>query len=274
VWHIGVGKGAARHRGAIHERTVLAVRIFDQPGAEHSHEPRVHGRHPAVGHTDREATRTFVGRARHRPLVGATDDDLVDRAQGVACRTREWSLAFEPEIQKLAEVGGPGRIVVAHVRESRREFVASHLSSPLGIAHYRKAPSQRNSMTSLPEWIDPMAATLAYERFGGPEWIFERKIDGIRLLAFKDGQDVELFSRNRLPQTIPAVADAIARLPVSQVVLDGELTWERGAYHVRTRTGFGRKSSRRSLSSSGRSTASFAILGSSVSATTRRRVRW
>jgi ATP-dependent DNA ligase len=84
-----------------------------------------------------------------------------------------------------------------------------------------------------PEWIQPMAATLTQERFTGPEWIFERKFDGIRLLAFKRGTDVRLFSRNRLPQDIPAVAAAIAALPVDTLILDGEITWDRsGAYHV------------------------------------------
>jgi bifunctional non-homologous end joining protein LigD len=87
-------------------------------------------------------------------------------------------------------------------------------------------------MTSFPDWIEPMAATLTDERFSGPEWIFERKLDGIRLLAFKKGSDVRLLSRNRLPQDIPAVAGAIADLPVTEAILDGELTWERGAYHV------------------------------------------
>jgi ATP-dependent DNA ligase len=87
-------------------------------------------------------------------------------------------------------------------------------------------------MASFPEWIEPMAATLTYERFEGPEWIFERKLDGIRLLAFKKGRDVKLFSRNRLLQSIPAVADAIARLPAREVILDGEVTWEKSAYHV------------------------------------------
>ncbi len=88
--------------------------------------------------------------------------------------------------------------------------------------------------TAFPEWVEPMAATLTQERFTGPEWIFERKLDGIRLLAFKQGADVRLFSRNRLPQTIPAVADAIASLPMDDLILDGEITWGRGtvAYHV------------------------------------------
>jgi len=87
--------------------------------------------------------------------------------------------------------------------------------------------------TAFPEWIEPMAATLTQERFTGPEWVFERKFDGIRLLAFKHDSDVRLFSRNRLPQNIPSVARAIAGLPVTKLILDGEITWDRsGAYHV------------------------------------------
>jgi ATP-dependent DNA ligase len=86
---------------------------------------------------------------------------------------------------------------------------------------------------SFPDWIEPMAATLTQERFTGPDWIFERKFDGIRLIAFKQGPDVRLFSRNRLPQNIPAIARAIAALPVENLILDGEITWDRsGAYHV------------------------------------------
>ena len=82
-------------------------------------------------------------------------------------------------------------------------------------------------MTELfPDWVEPMAATLTHERFTGAEWTFERKLDGIRLLAFKRGGDVRLLSRNRLPQnhSCPSVVAAVARLPVADVILDGELT--------------------------------------------------
>jgi bifunctional non-homologous end joining protein LigD len=84
-----------------------------------------------------------------------------------------------------------------------------------------------------------MAATLTQERFTGPDWVFERKLDGIRLLAFKNGAEVRLLSRNRLPQNAayPSVVDAIVNLPVHDVVLDGEATGVWGkpgklAYHV------------------------------------------
>ena len=89
------------------------------------------------------------------------------------------------------------------------------------------------------EWIEPMAATLTKERFSGPEWTFERKLDGIRVLAYKRGKDVRLFSRNKLPlnTSYPAVVEAIAKLPHGDLILDGEATggWGRlgrGDYHV------------------------------------------
>jgi bifunctional non-homologous end joining protein LigD len=91
----------------------------------------------------------------------------------------------------------------------------------------------------FPAWVEPMAATLTHERFSGPEWVFERKLDGIRLLAFKRGPDVRLLSRNQLEQNAhyPSFVDALARLPVSELILDGEATGVWGkqqveGYHV------------------------------------------
>jgi ATP-dependent DNA ligase len=84
----------------------------------------------------------------------------------------------------------------------------------------------------FPDWLEPMAATLTQDRFAGPEWIFERKFDGVRLLAFRNGDTVRLLSRNRLPQQLPAVAAAVRTVPVHDVVLDGEVDWGGRTYHV------------------------------------------
>ena len=86
---------------------------------------------------------------------------------------------------------------------------------------------------AMPTWLEPMLATLTQDRFDGPEWLFERKYDGIRLLAFKQGDAVRLLSRNRLEQNIPRLAAAIAQLPVRDAIFDGELSWDRqSVYHV------------------------------------------
>ena len=86
---------------------------------------------------------------------------------------------------------------------------------------------------ALPDWLEPMAATLTQDRFATPDWIFERKFDGIRVIAYKRGADVRLYSRNRLPWHLPAIADAVAALPIADAILDGEVTSASGVvYHV------------------------------------------
>ena len=92
---------------------------------------------------------------------------------------------------------------------------------------------------SMPDWLEPMAATLTEERFVRDGWRFERKFDGIRVLARKQGGRVTLWSRNRLELTAsyPAVVEAVARLPQKNLMLDGEATgaWGRQGradYHV------------------------------------------
>ncbi|MGH9218095.1 MAG: non-homologous end-joining DNA ligase [Vicinamibacterales bacterium] len=94
-------------------------------------------------------------------------------------------------------------------------------------------PAKERSRPLFPEWLEPMAATLTQERFSGQEWLFERKFDGIRLLAYKRGAEVQLYSRNRLPQHLPSVAQAVAQLPVKDAILDGEVAWDgSSSYHV------------------------------------------
>lgn len=91
--------------------------------------------------------------------------------------------------------------------------------------------------TAFPEWLEPMAATLTRERFTAPGWVFERKLDGVRLLAFKDGAEVRLLSRNRLLQNAhyPSIVAAVATLPVHDLVLDGEAT---GVWRAREPLGY------------------------------------
>jgi DNA ligase D-like protein (predicted ligase) len=77
----------------------------------------------------------------------------------------------------------------------------------------------------VPEWRAPTLATLTENRFSDPGWIFERKFDGMRCLAFRDGDRVELLSRNRqsLNGTYPELVDALAAQRASRLVVDGEV---------------------------------------------------
>ena len=55
--------------------------------------------------------------------------------------------------------------------------------------------------------------------------MLEPKLDGLRCIAVRNGREVSLFSRNRLPFTarFPTIVRAVASLPASNFVLDGEV---------------------------------------------------
>jgi DNA ligase D-like protein (predicted ligase) len=96
-----------------------------------------------------------------------------------------------------------------------------------------------------PAWVEPMLATLTDRRFSDPRWLFERKFDGERCLAFRDGGRVRLMSRARqhLDGTYPEIVDALASQSVGDFVVDGEVVaFDRG------RTSFGRLQQRLGIS--------------------------
>jgi bifunctional non-homologous end joining protein LigD len=76
-----------------------------------------------------------------------------------------------------------------------------------------------------------MLATLTDEPFSREGWIFERKLDGERVLAFRRGSRVRLLSRNQkiINTAYPEIAEAIAAQPARDFVVDGEVVAFDGA---------------------------------------------
>jgi DNA ligase D-like protein (predicted ligase) len=83
---------------------------------------------------------------------------------------------------------------------------------------------------SRPAWVQPTLAVLVDEPFSDPDWIFERKLDGVRSLVFRGGKDVRLRSRNRKSQNaaFPEIVEAVGRQPCRDFVADGEIVAFRG----------------------------------------------
>jgi DNA ligase D-like protein (predicted ligase) len=83
----------------------------------------------------------------------------------------------------------------------------------------------RARKSALPDWIDPMLATLTEKYFSDPNWIFERKLDGERVLAFLRGKKVRLYSRNRilLNGNYPELVEAFEQSATIDFVVDGEV---------------------------------------------------
>lgn len=79
---------------------------------------------------------------------------------------------------------------------------------------------------ALPERVPAMLATLTEDRFSDPDWIFERKLDGVRCLARRDGRGrVRLLSRTGqdMTGTYPEVVEALAAHAGTALFVDGEV---------------------------------------------------
>jgi bifunctional non-homologous end joining protein LigD len=71
----------------------------------------------------------------------------------------------------------------------------------------------------------PALATLTKEPFSREGWIFERKLDGMRVIASKSADDVRLRSRTGADAggAFPEIVDALAAIDTPDFVIDGEV---------------------------------------------------
>jgi bifunctional non-homologous end joining protein LigD len=83
-----------------------------------------------------------------------------------------------------------------------------------------------------------MKAVLSGEPFSDPDWVFERKLDGVRCIAHRDPSGVRLLSRTdrNMNANYPELCKALEAQPRPDFVLDGEVV----ALDSRGVTSFGR----------------------------------
>ncbi|WP_435157126.1 non-homologous end-joining DNA ligase [Amycolatopsis sacchari] len=74
-------------------------------------------------------------------------------------------------------------------------------------------------------WREPMLATLTQRRFSNEDWLFERKLDGVRVLCSRDGGRPTLWSRNGhvLNDSYPELVEALTTHGGPRFVADGEI---------------------------------------------------
>jgi bifunctional non-homologous end joining protein LigD len=78
-------------------------------------------------------------------------------------------------------------------------------------------------MQVLPH-IAPLTLTRLREPFDHPDWIFELKHDGFRGVLYVSGGDCKLVSRNaNVFKRFPTLSASLAKLPVREAVVDGEI---------------------------------------------------
>lgn len=74
-------------------------------------------------------------------------------------------------------------------------------------------------------WVEPMLATLTETYFSNKNYLYEHKWDGIRIIAYKKSNTVELMTRNKLSATnnYPEIVKQLKKYDFD-FIIDGEVT--------------------------------------------------
>ncbi|MFI4885916.1 MAG: non-homologous end-joining DNA ligase [Steroidobacterales bacterium] len=104
------------------------------------------------------------------------------------------------------------------------------LSSSQTPPRQARAPDAQSLIPSgpieaMPDTLAPMLATAGEAARSHPDWLFEPKLDGYRIIAFVTDRSVRLQSRRGIDLTaqFPEIAAELAALGGDRMVLDGEI---------------------------------------------------
>jgi len=110
-----------------------------------------------------------------------------------------------------------------------RSVLSGAAVEDLKVVPAHRIPAARlvpaGAIAPMPTKLAPMLAEIGDAAFTRPDWTWEPKLDGYRVLAFIDGTNVKLRSRRGLDLTpaFPRLAAELARQAASGMVLDGEI---------------------------------------------------
>jgi DNA ligase-1 len=154
--------------------------------------------------TDAEADflrRLFTGQLRQGSLAGVMTA-AVAKAAGVGLEVTRRALMLSGDLARTAEIAMTGG-------EPALRAVGFEIFQPI-----------------LP-MLASTGATVADAVSSFEQASVEFKLDGIRIQIHRRDDDVRIYTRNlnEITATLPGIVDTVRRLPVRQVVLDGEALW-------------------------------------------------
>ncbi|MFN2508673.1 MAG: DNA polymerase ligase N-terminal domain-containing protein, partial [Chthoniobacterales bacterium] len=120
---------------------------------------------------------------------------------------------------------------IANQRDAEWQSNREEKKKPIGKRKMARARTPKafslpeNLPAARPRFIAPMKPRLVDEPPASGDWIYELKFDGIRLIAVKNREYVNLISRNgnELASRFSEIAGAIRSLPIEDCVIDGEV---------------------------------------------------
>jgi bifunctional non-homologous end joining protein LigD len=142
---------------------------------------------------------------------------------------KEWLLIRERKHMTRTELRAAPE---ADARTPQESVLSGLTVEELGTGTDR-GPELRRSLESLgapkrsvrADQIKFMLAHRADGPFSDPEWLFELKLDGYRMLGVKSASSVRLLTRggNDATRSFPELVRALKALPVEDLIIDGEV---------------------------------------------------
>jgi bifunctional non-homologous end joining protein LigD len=137
----------------------------------------------------------------------------------VRTKDKQWLLIkHKDRFVTSNDVTAQNRSVLSGISVADLKVVPAHR-----IPASRLAPS--GGITAMPAKLAPMLAESGDAVFNRPDWMWEPKLDGYRVLAFIDEQGVKLRSRRglELAGTFPRLAAELGKQGARGMILDGEI---------------------------------------------------
>jgi bifunctional non-homologous end joining protein LigD len=172
---------------------------------------------------------------------GERDPDILEEEPNSVVSGR----SIEEIAQAKGRVWQSNRGAAANAKTAAQPRIGGMNAKPKAARATRRAPAKsaggKNAKASgkrkaddveggvpLPDFIPPSLATLRAQAPDGPQWLHEVKFDGYRIQARLDHGKGRLLTRKGLDWTekFPNVAQAVARLPATTALLDGEIVVE------------------------------------------------
>ena len=154
----------------------------------------------------------IVAREMTSVTTGRTMEEIAENR-----KKRVWHSNRTPNAPPPAEKQKAEKQKTARTAPSRRKSAA-----PSASARAASAKALRSGA------LDPMLATVGSDVPAGPDWTFEPKYDGIRVLAYATPESAHLVTRNGKDKTaqFPGIAEAVRKVAARgrrALVLDGEV---------------------------------------------------
>ena len=168
-----------------------------------------------------------------RPAAVSKKNEWLAEAVTKADRRKEQLTAEDAEGAEEKEKEEKTPITAAKTRNRAKTTAAGTPSNQRSEIGNQKSPGVKEDLERLkgaekrpmPSAIHPMLATLVDEPFDDEDWLFEIKWDGYRAVAFLDGGEVRLVSRNQndLTGQFRELADLAQYIKAGTAILDGEV---------------------------------------------------